>query len=198
MIKIILSLVVLLQIVVFAESKGCVVSDILLKTIKITENETSYPYFIRTNESSTIRKFYSIVGKYEHKKTKDNMLIDCINAENCKNISNDLINSNITNLDLGLFQINYNSFKYPIRSYFENEASYNNACEIIQKKVKMNKGKWSWEVLASYHSMTPKFNKIYKEKLIENYLKLTKSEIPQNSYYQTNTQKEVENTLVMY
>ena len=62
----------------------------------------------------------------------------------------------------------------------------------------MNKGKWSWEVLASYHSMTPKFNKIYKEKLIENYLKLTKSEIPQNSYYQTNTQKEVENTLVMY
>ena len=117
MIKIILSLVVLLQIVVFAESKGCVVSDILLKTIKITENETSYPYFIRTNESSTIKKFYSIVGKYEHKKTKDNMLIDCINAENCKNISNDLITSSQKSLALSPnFSTNSIAFSFALFS----------------------------------------------------------------------------------
>lgn len=162
--------ILLLLNIVFANN--CLVPDILLKTIKITENETLYPYYIRTNQSSTIETFYKIAKKYKYKKTEDNMLIDCINIDNCIKITNELLNNKITNLDLGLFQINYESYKYPLYSYFNEDKSYINTCQIIKEKIKMNKGKWSWEVLASYHSMTPHLNKKYKEKLIKNYIKL--------------------------
>lgn len=142
---------------------NCLVPNILIETIKITENERKYPFLIRTNETSTLKDFKDIASSFEYKKTKDNMVIDCINLENCTNISNALIKNNITNIDLGLFQINYNSFKYPLYSYFDGQKSYLNACKIVKEKIKMNKGKWNWEVLASYHSMTPKYNNIYKK-----------------------------------
>lgn len=151
---------------------NCLVPNILIEAIKITENERKYPFLIRTNETSTLKDFKDIASSFEYKKTKDNMVIDCINLENCTNISNALIKNNITNIDLGLFQINYNSFKYPLYSYFDGQKSYLNACKIVKEKIKMNKGKWNWEVLASYHSMTPKYNNIYKKKLINNYRKL--------------------------
>ena len=169
-IKIFFSILLLLQIELFANN--CIVPNILIETIKITENERKYPFLIRTNETSTLKDFKDIASSFEYKKTKDNMVIDCINLENCTNISNALIKNNITNLDLGLFQINYNNFKYPLYSYFDKQKSYLNACEIVEEKIKMNKGKWNWEVLASYHSMTPKYNNIYKKKLINNYRKL--------------------------
>ena len=131
-----------------------------------------YPFLIRTNETSTLKEFKNIANSFGYQKTKDSMVINCINLENCTNISNALIKNNITNLDLGLFQINYNNFKYPLYTYFDKQKSYLNACEIVEEKIKMNKGKWNWEVLASYHSMTPKYNNIYKKKLINNYRKL--------------------------
>lgn len=161
-------------------NERCIVPDILLKTIKITENEASYPFLIRTNQSSTLEKFKKISKTLGGRNTKDTMVIDCINLQNCVNISTDLIRNNITNLDLGLFQINYDSFKYPLFSYFDKNASYKNACKVIQEKIKINKDKWSWEVLASYHSMTPEYNKIYKKKLIKNYIKLSKKENSNN------------------
>lgn len=153
----------------------CIVPFILLETIKLTENEASYPFLIRTNQTATLEKFKKISKMHGGKDTKDIMVIDCINLHNCVNISRELITSNITNLDLGLFQINYDSFKYPLSSYFDKNYSYKNACKVIQEKIKINKGKWSWEVLASYHSMTPELNMIYKEKLINNYKKLIKN-----------------------
>ena len=110
----ILSLFIIFQISFANNNERCIVPDILLKTIKITENERKYPFFIRTNETSTLKDFKDIASSFEYKKTKDNMVIDCINLENCTNISNALIKNNITNIDLGLFQINYNSFKYPL------------------------------------------------------------------------------------
>ena len=103
----------------------------------------------------------------------------------------------ITNIDLGLFQINYNSFKYPLYSYFDGQKSYLNACKIVKEKIKMNKGKWDWQVLASYHSMTPKYNKVYKEKLIKNYIKLTNNDNYSPSHYSAASKKEVEDVLVM-
>jgi hypothetical protein len=124
------------------------------------------------------------------------MVIDCINLENCTNISNALIKNNITNIDLGLFQINYNSFKYPLYSYFDGQKSYLNACKIVKEKIKMNKGKWDWQVLASYHSMTPKYNKVYKEKLIKNYIKLTNND-NYSPNYTAAAKKEIEDVLVM-
>ncbi|MBP6713750.1 MAG: hypothetical protein KA070_01960 [Aliarcobacter sp.] len=169
-IKIFFSILLLLQIELFANN--CIVPNILLETIKITENERKYPFLIRTNETSTLKEFKNIANSFGYQKTKDSMVINCINLENCTNISNALIKNNITNLDLGLFQINYNNFKYPLYTYFDKQKSYLNACEIVEEKIKMNKGKWNWEVLASYHSMTPKYNNIYKKKLINNYRKL--------------------------
>ncbi len=181
--------------------KRCIVPDILLQTIKLTENSKDYPYYIRTNENSTLKKFNTIVSKYQYKKTDDNMLIDCISIDNCIKISSELISNNIKNLDLGLFQINYKSFKYPIYSYFNENKSYVNACEVIEEKIKMNKSKWSWEVLASYHSMTPKYNKIYKEKLIKNYKKLTQNykeiDVRANDEY-VKIEKYINDSLVMY
>lgn len=115
---------------------NCLVPNILIETIKITENERKYPFLIRTNETSTLKDFKDIASSFEYKKTKDNMVIDCINLENCTNISNALIKNNITNIDLGLFQINYNSFKYPLYSYFDGQKSYLNACKIVKEKLK--------------------------------------------------------------
>lgn len=159
-----------------ANNERCIVPSIILETIKITENETNYPYWIRTNESNTLKKFQKITNKFNNKKNIDPMVIDCLNSQNCVNILSTLVENNITNLDLGLFQINYESFKYPLSVYFDKKQSYNSACKIIQEKIKMNKGKWDWKVLASYHSTTPKWNNNYKQKLIKNYIELTKNQ----------------------
>ncbi len=83
---------------------NCVVPDILIETVKMTENETLYPFFIRTNDSKSIENFYSIAEKYNYKKTDDFMLIDCMNQTTCISIAKKLVSSNITNLDLGCFK----------------------------------------------------------------------------------------------
>ena len=197
MLKTLLSLFIITTFLVANENNKCIVPNILIETIKITENERKYPFLIRTNETSTLKDFKDIASSFEYKKTKDNMVIDCINLENCTNISNALIKNNITNIDLGLFQINYNSFKYPLYSYFDGQKSYLNACKIVKEKIKMNKGKWDWQVLASYHSMTPKYNKVYKEKLIKNYIKLTNNDNYSPSHYSAASKKEIEDVLVM-
>ncbi|MBL3518857.1 hypothetical protein H0A43_00015 [Arcobacter lanthieri] len=168
LIKISFSFLLFFGVELFADI--CIVPNILLETIKITENERRYPFYIRTNEK--IEQFYNIANRFIYKKTKDKYVIDCLNKDNCSELTKTLIKNNITNLDLGLFQINYNSFKYPLHSYFDIKKSYINACEIVEEKIKINKGRWNWEVLASYHSTTPKYNNIYKKKLINNYIKL--------------------------
>jgi hypothetical protein len=163
---------IVLQLELFAQ---CIVPNILLETVKLTENETSYTYLIRTNDTTTLNKFYTIVEKFKFNMTKDPMVIDCINNQNCTEVTNALVKSNITNLDLGLFQINYESYPYKINTYFDEQLSYFGACNVIQEKIRIAKNSWSWEVLASYHSRTPHLNKKYKEKLISNYKKLVKN-----------------------
>lgn len=153
----------------------CIVPNILLETIKITENESSHPYLIRTNDTTTLNKFYTIAERFKFNMTKDSMLIDCINHQNCIDITNALIKNQITNLDLGLFQINYESYPYNLHTYFDERLSYLGACEVVKEKIRISKNKWNWEVLASYYSKTPHLNKIYKEKLINNYIKLLKN-----------------------
>lgn len=156
-------------------AQNCIVPNILLETIKLTENETSHPYLIRTNDTTTLNKFYTIAERFKFNMTKDSMLIDCINNENCIDITNALIKNQITNLDLGLFQINYESYPYNLHTYFDERLSYLGACEVVKEKIRISKNKWNWEVLASYHSKTPHLNKIYKEKLINNYIKLLRN-----------------------
>ena len=76
-IKIFFSILLLLQIELFANN--CIVPNILLETIKITENERKYPFLIRTNETSTLKEFKNIANSFGYQKTKDSMVINCIN-----------------------------------------------------------------------------------------------------------------------
>ena len=88
--------------ILFANNKSCVIPDILLKTIKITENAQQYPFYIRSNYKLDI---WDNIKYFEFKKTKDINLIDCINTQNCINIANTLIQKKYTNLDLGYFKL---------------------------------------------------------------------------------------------
>lgn len=150
--------------------EGCPIPHNLIEAIKLTENATSYPYYIRTNDKN-LYKFYSIINNYKYKKTSDLMLIDCLNEFNCAYITYNLVHNGINNIDLGLFQINYKSYPRNIEHYFDENKAYLNACGVVVDKIR-NTRKWNWETLASYHSATPSLNLIYKNKLIANYTKL--------------------------
>ena len=150
---------------------NCPVPHNLIEALRQTENETANPFLIRTNDSKNLSKFYEVAKDFQAKKTKDPMVINCLNEQNCTRVTRQLINSGITNVDLGLFQINYDSFPFDTRVYFNERYSYKAACSVVLDKIKMTKN-WSWETLASYHSLTPHLNKIYKEKLINNYIKI--------------------------
>lgn len=150
---------------------NCVIPDIALETILITENEKKYPFYIRTNSDSILNLFDAIVNKFPHRKTKDKMLIDCLSKENCTAIAGILIENKISNLDLGLFQVNYQSYPDKFEKYFDVDSSYQKACSVIVDKINIKK-KWDWDVFAGYHSFTKEFNDIYKKKLKENFKSL--------------------------
>ena len=156
---------------------GCPVPDILMQTLKLTENERKYPYLIRTNDIKNLNGFEKVIKKYPHSYPykNDKLVIDCHNEDNCVKISIDLIESGISNLDLGLFQINYDSFPFNMYTYFNEQFGYRNACKVVLSKIKITKD-WDWRTLAAYHSLTPKHNEKYKNKLITNYQYLLKKE----------------------
>lgn len=152
----------------------CKVPDKLMQAIRLTENESAYPYIIRTNDTDTLKKFHTIASKHSAKKTKDEKLVDCNDVDTCSSLTKDLVLNGITNIDLGLYQINFNSYPRRLDSYFIEQHAYRNACGAVLDKVR-NAKKWNWEVLASYNSATPYYNKIYKDKLIRNYMKLSQN-----------------------
>lgn len=156
---------------------GCPVPDILMQTLKLTENERKYPYLIRTNDIKNLNGFEKVIKKYPHSypDKNDKLVIDCHNEDNCVKISIDLISSGISNIDLGLFQINYDSFPFNMYTYFNEQFGYRNACKVVLSKIKITKD-WDWRTLAAYHSLTPKHNEKYKNKLITNYQYLLKKE----------------------
>ncbi|WP_418181390.1 hypothetical protein ACNSOL_11865 (plasmid) [Aliarcobacter lanthieri] len=180
--KIHLLLIILMATQLFSEEvkieykHGCKIPDIIIQTIRLTENKSNYKYFIRTNDTDTLQKFNSIIKKYEHKfpYKEDRKVIDCFNTDNCVSISTDLILNGINNLDLGLFQINYKSFPFNLYTYFEKVHSYKNACKVMYEKIKITK-KWDWNTVAAYYSLTPSLNESYKNLLIENFLFLIKN-----------------------
>lgn len=168
--KIITIAILSLPLFSFDYMADCTVPNVLIKTVQLTENETTYPYLIRVN--SQFEKFKNIVERFTYKNTDDKNVINCINQDNCIAITNTLIENNVTNIDLGLHQINYYYYPKHTYRYFDRIESFKSACEVIEDKIKYKKS-WDWETLASYHSMTPHLNEIYKQKLIKNYIKLT-------------------------
>lgn len=153
----------------------CKVPDKIMRTIRLTENESANPYTIRTNDTLSLNKFHSISNKHQAKIDKnDKQVIHCHNVETCSALTKDLVLSGITNLDLGLYQINFPSYPKQPEAYFIEQYAYRIACNVVIDKVRIAK-KWNWEVLANYHSATPRFNKIYKDKLIKNYIRLSQN-----------------------
>lgn len=181
MIKKILPVIIFISPLLSDETKnykyGCPVPDILMQTLKLTENERKYPYLIRTNDIKNLNGFEKVIKKYPHtyENKNDKLVIDCHNEDNCVTIAIALIESGISNLDLGLFQINYDSFPFNMYTYFNEQFGYRNACKVVLSKIKITKD-WDWRTLAAYHSLTPKHNEKYKNKLITNYQYLLKKE----------------------
>lgn len=158
-----------------AYKDGCRVPHILMESIRLTENPSANPYWIRTNDQKNLNKFYNIVNRFNYKATNDILLIDCMDSQNCQNITGYLVAAGVTNIDLGLFQINYSSYPYELDGYFNKSKAYTKACTIVEEKI-INAKRWDWNVLAHYHSKTPSFNEIYKNKLIKNYMRLSSSQ----------------------
>ena len=86
MLKTLLSLFIITTFLVANENNKCIVPNILIETIKITENERKYPFLIRTNETSTLKDFKDIASSFEYKKTKDMTFlhISCMLTPDCK------------------------------------------------------------------------------------------------------------------
>ena len=171
---------------------GCPVPDILMQTLKLTENERKYPYLIRTNDIKNLNGFEKVIKKYPHSYPykNDKLVIDCHNEDNCVKISIDLIESGISNLDLGLFQINYDSFPFNMYTYFNEQFGYRNACKVVLSKIKITKD-WDWRTLAAYHSLTPKLNEQYQMKLLKNYNLLTQNKKQKNENKIIDTNKQI-------
>jgi hypothetical protein len=155
------------------DASSCRIPDILLETVRVTENAEGYPYYIRLNSKSDLETF-SRLRPGNVKATKDPHLFDCLSLGNCIQATELLIKNNIHNIDLGLFQVNYKSYKFQLHSYFDKVLAKRNACAVIEDKIAINNNRWDWGVLASYHSLTPKHNQNYSHKLQKNYQKLLK------------------------
>ena len=196
MIKKILPIIIFISPLLSDETKnykyGCPVPDILMQTIKLTENHKKNPYLIRTNDIKNLNGFEKVIKKYPHSYPykNDKLVIDCHNEDNCVKISIDLIESGISNLDLGLFQINYDSFPFNMYTYFNEQFGYRNACKVVLSKIKITKD-WDWRTLAAYHSLTPKLNEKYQMKLIKNYTLLTQNKKQKNENKIIDTNKQI-------
>lgn len=94
----------------------------------------------------------------------DSKTVDCKNKDLCVETVQLLIENNITNIDLGAFQINYKEHpKKDIGNYFDLNWSYGYACSYIEKLTA--RFGWSWKTLGMYHNMKDEFNKPYVEKI---------------------------------
>ena len=67
--KIITIAILSLPLFSFDYMADCTVPNVLIKTVQLTENETTYPYLIRVN--SQFEKFKNIVERFTYKNTDD-------------------------------------------------------------------------------------------------------------------------------
>jgi len=162
-----LFLIISLSLMLNAE-KLCYVNDDIMLSILKTEAHikrgAGYQYLISFNNSKDIKLVQqSILKKY----FIDNRTIDCKNNELCVKFTKALWSIKIINLDLGAFQLNSKWHKTEAKNYFNLKASYEMACNYIERNIK-KKGR-NWYAIAGYHSFTMKYNDIYKKHLMRNY-----------------------------
>jgi hypothetical protein len=152
-------------------AKECKLDKKILYSILMNEglpNKIGYEYIISFNNKSDLTR----VKKSKLKPYFVNSnVIDCKNAYMCEVILSKLNNAGIKNLDLGAFQINYKVHRMAKKDYFNLESSYKYACGYIENMIA--KHGYNWYAIASYHSQTPHFNNIYRNKLIKKYQKVS-------------------------
>jgi hypothetical protein len=152
---------------------ACYMEDALLDAIGAMEGhpakELRYPYIVSFNSTkdAKLAKDAGLEGWL------DNRTVDCGGQEACVSLVEALIKSDIKNLDLGAYQINYVYHKYPLEEYFS-EAAETRVCEILLALYET--GGWSWETIARYHSSVPKRNEFYKTRLAKKFWKFAESD----------------------
>ena len=149
-------------------SKECKVDDRIMFSIATTERHPKtpigYPYLISIN----LKKDQKEVAKDPNfkKLMLDRRTIDCEFTQQCVVLLSALIDRNITNLDLGSYQLNFHYWKMAtLEDYFNAGKSYAKACDIVMFH---NRDEWSWKNIAKYHSKTKRYNNAYKEKILSN------------------------------
>lgn len=154
----------LLSLSLFANNYKCNLDSSILKTIAEIERhkdrDVGYQYLISLNNRKDAKLARKQLGKTIF---LDSRTIDCKNRQLCTKITNFLISEKITNLDLGVFQINYKFHKMRTEDYFSFKKSYLKACSYITKLIK--KYGYNWRTIAMYHSATPKYNYKYLKEI---------------------------------
>jgi hypothetical protein len=159
----------LITLPILLNANKCTVDTKIMYSILLNESyskkSVGYKYIISFNNPKDAK----IVRKTELRPLFLNSRnLDCKNEKICVNILKELIRNNITNLDLGPYQINYFFHKLDRYSdYFNLKSSYLYACSYVADMI--NKHGYNWYAIASYHSQTPDKNQKYRDKLIENY-----------------------------
>jgi hypothetical protein len=163
-------LIFLLPIFLFAEKEKCTVNTKVMYSILLNESydrkSVGYQYIISFNNSQDA----DFVRKSKlNRLFKNSRTLDCLNQDICVNILKQLARVNITNLDLGPYQINFKSHypKLGLSDFFNLKNSYLYACSYVDEMI--DKYGYNWYAISSYHSQTPYYNKIYGEKLKENF-----------------------------
>lgn len=146
---------------------------VLAKNERHTSKDIGYPYLISFNNKEDALKAKNTLKL----NWLDNRTVDCKSLENCQSNLSSINSMQITNLDLGGYQINQNSFNYSDKTeYFNLKKSYENACNIVYAHY-LETDEWSWKTIARYHSKTPKLNKPYAMNLEKKYANLIQTQI---------------------
>lgn len=124
-----------------------------------------YPFVLRAN--SKHEDIDKILLK-ENVKMKSN-IIDCKNKSNCIRLTNMLVKYDITNIDLGPFQINYYHNKnIDLNKIFHIESAKFEVKVILKKLI--DKYGYSWKTIGRYHSFKETRNQEYYLKMYKYFL----------------------------
>jgi len=139
---------------------------LLFSIAKAESKNVFYPYIISINSKKDIKRLEKIGINL-----KEGRIIDCYSKKTCIKSAKLLIRAGITNIDLGVFQINYKYHMLPLGDYFDIKKSAEYASKYIYKLAKKF-DKWNWKVLAMYHSATPRLNEEYIKRVNYYYSKI--------------------------
>ena len=142
---------------------------LIAKTEKHPQRRLGYPYLISFNNTKDAERMYQKYQSLFIPNKGVDRSIDCQNEQMCVDILHDLLSQNITNVDLGAYQINYGCHKLPHENYFRVAESYEYACAYAYSFVRQY-GE-TFRSLAMYHSQTPKYRNIYAKRMYDEYKK---------------------------